>query len=66
MRSGLVSGLAFSSLCMSQHTTGWQAQDFDTIVAFGDSYTDENRLGYFINHNGSPPPVGWNAGVVCL
>jgi hypothetical protein len=23
-----------------------------------DSYTDESRLGYFINHNGSAPPVG--------
>jgi hypothetical protein len=34
-------------------------------VTFGDSYTDENRLGYFINNNGSAPPVGWNGGVVC-
>ncbi|KAF1976162.1 SGNH hydrolase [Bimuria novae-zelandiae CBS 107.79] len=48
---------------MGQYTTGWQAQDFKTIVTFGDSYTDENRLGYFGGHNGSPPPVGWNAGV---
>ncbi|EUC36596.1 carbohydrate esterase family 16 protein [Bipolaris victoriae FI3] len=32
---------------------------FTTLVTFGDSYTDENRLGYFINNNGSAPPVGW-------
>lgn len=66
MRSDLVSGLAFSTLCAGQYTTGWAAQNFDTIVTFGDSYTDENRLGYFINHNGSAPPVGWDAGVVSL
>ncbi|KAG9002776.1 hypothetical protein FRB94_004723 [Tulasnella sp. JGI-2019a] len=29
------------------------------LVTFGDSYTDEGRLGYFINHNGSAPPVGY-------
>lgn len=33
--------------------------NFKSLVTFGDSYTDENRLGYFINHNGSAPPVGW-------
>ncbi|KAF8863152.1 hypothetical protein BDZ45DRAFT_615857 [Acephala macrosclerotiorum] len=31
---------------------------FDNLVTFGDSYTDESRLGYFINHNGSAPPPG--------
>jgi hypothetical protein len=43
----------------------WQTKNFKTLVTFGDSYTDENRLGYFINHNGSAPPVGWEQGVVC-
>jgi phospholipase/lecithinase/hemolysin len=38
---------------------------FKTLVTFGDSYTDENRLGYFINNNGSAPPVGWQQPVVC-
>ncbi|KAM7199893.1 GDSL lipase/esterase [Naviculisporaceae sp. PSN 640] len=28
---------------------------FDTLVTFGDSYTDNGRLGYYIN-NGTPPP----------
>ncbi|KAL0636824.1 hypothetical protein Q9L58_004182 [Maublancomyces gigas] len=29
------------------------------IVVFGDSYTDEGRLSYFINNNGEAPPVGY-------
>lgn len=33
-------------------------KDFDNLVAFGDSYTDESRLTYFQNHNGSAPPPG--------
>ena len=28
------------------------------LVTFGDSYTDESRLGYFIAHDGQPPPPG--------
>ncbi|KAK3374424.1 GDSL lipase/esterase [Lasiosphaeria ovina] len=31
---------------------------FDTLVTFGDSYTDNGRLGYYINHNGNPPAPG--------
>ncbi|KAH8659248.1 GDSL lipase/esterase [Tricladium varicosporioides] len=33
-------------------------KDFKNLVAFGDSYTDESRLGYFFSHNGSAPPPG--------
>ncbi|KAF2455184.1 GDSL lipase/acylhydrolase family protein [Lineolata rhizophorae] len=33
---------------------------FDTLITFGDSYTDETRLGYFIDHQ-TAPPVGWDA-----
>ncbi|KAJ2902592.1 Acetylesterase [Zalerion maritima] len=32
--------------------------EFENLVTFGDSYTDENRLGYFINNNGDAPPAG--------
>ncbi|RPB16756.1 hypothetical protein P167DRAFT_556450 [Morchella conica CCBAS932] len=32
---------------------------FKNLVVFGDSYTDEGRLGYFFSHNGSAPPVGY-------
>jgi hypothetical protein len=37
----------------------WGLHRFTSLVTFGDSYTDENRLNYFGNHNGSAPPVGW-------
>jgi hypothetical protein len=31
--------------------------NFNSLVAFGDSYTDENRLNYFGIHNGSALPA---------
>ncbi|KAK3294028.1 uncharacterized protein B0H64DRAFT_343155 [Chaetomium fimeti] len=31
---------------------------FDTLVAFGNSYTDNGRLGYYINNGGEAPPPG--------
>lgn len=31
---------------------------FSTLVTFGDSYTDDGRLGYYINNNGNGPPPG--------
>lgn len=34
------------------------ADSFDNLVTFGDSYTDNGRLGYYINNNGLPPPPG--------
>lgn len=37
----------------------WGLKKFTSLVAFGDSYTDDSRLGYFGSHNGSAPPVGW-------
>lgn len=40
-------------------SNGWDSRNFNTLVTFGDSYSDEGRLGYFINNNGSAPPVGW-------
>ncbi|EMC93212.1 carbohydrate esterase family 16 protein [Baudoinia panamericana UAMH 10762] len=43
--------------CFSQK---WALANFTSLVAFGDSYTDDSRLGYFISHNGSAPPVGYN------
>ncbi|OCL10458.1 carbohydrate esterase family 16 protein [Glonium stellatum] len=39
--------------------SSWNLRKFKSLVAFGDSYTDESRLGYFGSHNGSAPPVGW-------
>ena len=37
----------------------WDLTKFTSLVAFGDSYTDESRYGYFAAHNGSAPPAGW-------
>ncbi|CAK7220223.1 hypothetical protein SBRCBS47491_004115 [Sporothrix bragantina] len=31
---------------------------FDNLVTFGDSYSDDGRLNYYIGHNGSAPPPG--------
>ncbi|KIX94906.1 uncharacterized protein Z520_09216 [Fonsecaea multimorphosa CBS 102226] len=36
----------------------WSIKNFNSLITFGDSYTDESRLGYFITHNGSAPPAG--------
>lgn len=36
----------------------WSVKNFNSLITFGDSYTDESRLGWFINHNGSAPPAG--------
>lgn len=37
----------------------WNLKKFTSFVTFGDSYTDESRLAYFIKSGGSPPPVGY-------
>ncbi|KAK1752114.1 hypothetical protein QBC47DRAFT_425022 [Echria macrotheca] len=34
------------------------SSSFDTLVTFGDSYTDNGRLGYYINNGGKAPPPG--------
>ncbi|KAF2035101.1 hypothetical protein EK21DRAFT_55051 [Setomelanomma holmii] len=56
----LVASLAFSTGLAERSSQSWKDGKFKTLVTFGDSYTDENRLGYFINNNGSAPPVGWD------
>ncbi|KAF7198339.1 Acetylesterase [Pseudocercospora fuligena] len=40
-------------------STSWDLKKFTTLVAFGDSYTDDSRLNYFSEHDGQAPPVGW-------
>ncbi|RMZ07326.1 hypothetical protein D0860_05163 [Hortaea werneckii] len=37
----------------------WDLSKFTSLVVFGDSYTDDSRLGYFINNDGDAPPVGY-------
>lgn len=36
----------------------WDLERFSNFIVFGDSYTDENRLNYFVAHSGSAPPPG--------
>jgi phospholipase/lecithinase/hemolysin len=40
------------------HPSIWQTSKFNSLLTFGDSYTDENRLNYFASHNGLAPPPG--------
>lgn len=34
------------------------AKPFENLVTFGDSYTDNGRLSYYITHNDTAPPAG--------
>jgi phospholipase/lecithinase/hemolysin len=51
------SSITTRQLAGRSHST-WAVSNFSSLVAFGDSYTDENRLNYFGIHNGSAPPAG--------
>lgn len=56
LTSGVV-GIPHKRRAAGNHA--WNLKKFTSLVAFGDSYTDESRLGYFGSHNGMAPPVGW-------
>ncbi|KAF1843374.1 carbohydrate esterase family 16 protein [Cucurbitaria berberidis CBS 394.84] len=62
----LVVNLVLAIGLAERPSQAWREGKFKTLVTFGDSYTDENRLGYFINNNGSAPPVGWQQPVILL
>ena len=40
------------------HESRWNVKNFRSIVAFGDSYTDENRMDYIVQHDNEPPRPG--------
>ncbi len=46
--------------CAASSHHQWRLANFTSLVVFGDSYTDDSRLGYFINNHGAAPPVGYN------
>jgi len=46
--------------------SSWNLANFSSLVAFGDSYTDDSRLGYFISNAGQAPPLGWVDPVVSM
>ncbi|KAI9654547.1 MAG: hypothetical protein M1821_006637 [Bathelium mastoideum] len=54
-----LSAFAVAQAVSAATSHSWNLKNFTSFVAFGDSYTDESRLGYFASHNGSAPPVGW-------
>lgn len=66
MISSLLFILLLNTFTLSQHSSGhgnrtanrWLVKQFTSLITFGDSYTDENRLNYVLLHNGSPPPPG--------
>ena len=63
--SNFYPALAFPAELNSRATNNsWGLTSFKSLVAFGDSYTDQSRLSYFASHNGSEPPVGRIAPVV--
>nr|POE54425.1 acetylesterase [Quercus suber] len=49
----------FHSPAVPPVRSSWDLKDFKTLVAFGDSYTDDSRLNYFIANGGQAPPAGW-------
>ncbi|KAK5054661.1 hypothetical protein LTR84_001553 [Exophiala bonariae] len=68
--TGTIGALALSLLITSTSSTAlprhdhpsknpvWSVSNFRSLITFGDSYTDESRLGWFINHNGTAPVAG--------
>ncbi len=46
-----------ASAVMAAQPSG-NSGSFQTLVTFGDSYTDNGRLGYYINNGGKAPPAG--------
>ena len=48
----------FASVVPKRESSVWHVDNFDSLITFGDSYTDENRLSYIIANNGSTPPAG--------
>ena len=49
---------AVSVALPKRQSSVWSLENFDSLVTFGDSYTDENRLNYFLQNKGNPPPPG--------
>lgn len=50
--------MRYSSFLAASASTATATASFANLVTFGDSYTDDGRLSYYINNGGNPPPVG--------
>lgn len=60
----LATAAVFSPVQAGHPAQAWKEGKIKTLVTFGDSYTDENRLGYFLQNNFTAPPVGWDQPLV--
>ncbi|TKA69618.1 hypothetical protein B0A55_06777 [Friedmanniomyces simplex] len=45
-----------AQICPATGLSPWALNRFHRLITFGDSYTDESRLQYMIDHNGTAPP----------
>lgn len=52
------SSLLIAAAIAARAAASHHARPFENFVTFGDSYTDNGRLGYYIANNGSAPPAG--------
>jgi len=50
---------ASAQTCPSSLSSPWTLGNFNSLVTFGDSFTDETRLSYLLSHNGTLPPLGY-------
>ncbi len=50
--------LSLAGAFLASATCHAAGRPFENLVTFGDSYTDDGRLGYYINHHGNAPPAG--------
>ncbi|KAK5169906.1 uncharacterized protein LTR77_005884 [Saxophila tyrrhenica] len=54
----LVPALTYAQTCPATTSSPWRLSTSNRLVTFGDSYTDESRLQYMIDHDGKVPPLG--------
>lgn len=55
---GWLASSAFGAALPKRQNRIWNVENFDSLITFGDSYTDEQRLSYILANNGSLPPAG--------
>lgn len=60
MRLSLAVATTTTAAATAAATTAhaWPVAQFNRLLVFGDSYSDQGRLAYFAAHNGSAPPPG--------
>ena len=54
----LIQSTPWTQTQANKTNSAWNVNQFKNFVLFGDSYSDENRFDYFLQHNNSAPPTG--------